>query len=157
MNFHNLQFYAALSASWISSAACAYIAYQISEPRPIIDINFIYDANAAVVSVKSESNASIKDAKVTHKNLDCLQDKGYIVKRLCTVPYEPMVYIENAANRFSISEDCAACRVATEIEYSSLFGRRKELLEWAAHTNHELIKVQPRPAHTQQNHPVQDH
>ncbi len=151
MKTFNLQLYTALSASWISTLACAYVAYTITEPKPEIDINFIYEANAALVSVKSESNGTLKEVKAIHKNLDCLQDKGYIVKRLCIQPYEPMVYIENAANCYSISEDCASCGVATEIEYSSLFGRRKELLEWAPQANHELLKVKHHPTHKQQN------
>jgi uncharacterized MAPEG superfamily protein len=154
---HNIQACAALSASWISSAACVYLAYWITEPRPIIDINFIYDSNAALVNVKSASNGVLKEVKTTHHNLDCLQDKGYIIKRPCTQPYEPLLYIENAANRYSISDDCAACRVATEIEYSSLFGRRKELLEWAPQANHQLLRVKPHPTHKQQNLPEKLH
>ncbi len=138
MNFHNIQVYAALSASWISTAACAYFAYCINEPKPFVDVNYIYlqNANAAVVNVKSATKGVLREVKITHRNLDCLQDKGYIIKHLCTQPYEPMVYIENNANRFSISDDCAACRVATEIEYATLTGRRKELLEWVPSKNY---------------------
>jgi hypothetical protein len=138
MIFHKLQRHVELSTCLISTAACAYVAYNITEPKPMADIKFINDANAAFINIKSTNNATIKDATVIHRNLDCLQNKGYIVKRLCTHPSEPMVYIENAENHYSISEDFTACRVATEIEYSSLFGRRKELLEWAPQANYQL-------------------
>jgi hypothetical protein len=144
MNASRIKYYAALSASWMSTGVFIYIGYSISQPYPIMHIDYIDDSNEkAIVNVTSSYQSQLRDAKVTHQNLRCLRDKGYIIKELCRKPYEPVVYIENAANRFSLSNDCAACRVNTEIDYKTLFGRRKEILEWSQASNHELIKVKP--------------
>lgn len=78
---------------------------------------------------------------MSYQNTDCLRDKGYIIKQLCTNSCESLVHIKNAANRFSFSDDCAACKVITEVDYKTLFGRRKEVLEWSPASNHELIKA----------------
>lgn len=161
MNSCTIKTGVALSASWISTAGLAYIAYEYLEPHPRLSIDCFPDANGAIVNVLSTSHLPLREVKVTHKNLDCLRDKGYMLRQAWPQSQAPIL-IENTKNRYSIADDCAACRVATEVEYKSFTGLRKELLEWAPAANHELLKVhllkeKPHPVHKQQNHPEECH